>query len=175
MAETKICRYCGNEIFKDAETCEYCGRYLYKKQKTQGLSCTKCKAPVNDDDNFCQYCGAVFNIVQDNIPIQKPVRHNMSGIPYNIIILLTSFALSILITAFMTAGSENTIGGISAILGISFVIAEIFQYIYFVPSIIAIENNNPNMHLIYILNLLLGITVVGWLFAIIFALQKKEE
>ncbi len=174
MADTKICRYCGNEIFKDAETCEYCGRYLYKKQKTQGLSCTKCNAPVNDDDNYCQYCGAVFNIVQDNTIIKKPVRHNISGIPYNIIILLTSFALSILITAFMTAGTDKSTGGIIIVFSIAFVAAEIIQYLYFIPSIIAIENNNPNVPLVYILNLLLGITGIGWFVAFGLALQKKD-
>ena len=174
MGQTKICRYCGNVIDVDAENCEYCRKYLYKEHDNKDLFCAKCKAPVNTDDNFCQKCGAVFNIPDEN-EFNQPVEHNVNGIPYNIGILLTSFAISIAATVFAAVGKETTVGGNCVFFGIAFIIAEIFLYIYFLPSIIAIENNRPNTLLIYICNLLLGVTVIGWFFALILSLQSNQK
>ena len=57
---------------------------------------------------------------------------------------------------------------------IAFIVSEIVLYVYFLPSVIAIENNHTNTYFIYVFNLLLGITVIGWFAALIFALQSKE-
>ena len=173
MGQTKICRFCGNVIYSDAETCEYCGNYLNKPHDNKDLFCSKCKAPVNTDDNFCQRCGAVFRIPEEG-QFEKPFKHNINGIPYHIGILLKAFALSFAITVFAASGKETTFGGNCVFFSIAFVLSEIFLYIYFLPSIIAIENNNRNLCLIYILNLLLGITVIGWFVAIGLAMQSNK-
>lgn len=173
MAQTKICRYCGQVLYSDAETCDYCGRYLFKEHDNPDLVCTKCKSPVNTDDNFCQKCGAVFNIPSE--PIEPlPVRHNIAEIPYNIIVFFTSIAVSIAATVFFTVGKEINIGQIFVYWGVAFVASEILLYIYFLPSIIAIENNNTNAYFIYVCNLLFGVTVVGWIVALVFAFQTRK-
>jgi len=174
MGQTKICRFCGNVIYSDAQTCEYCGRYLCKPHDNPDLVCATCKAPVNTDDNFCQNCGAVFNIPEKTYDTPMVVKGNMMGIPYNLGIFLTSIAASIAITVFATSGKDTTVGQYFLYAGIGFVVAEICFYIYFLPSIIAIEKNHPNSYLIYFCNLLLGITVVGWFVALTFALQSKK-
>lgn len=171
MGDTKICRYCGNVIYSDEETCEFCGKYLLKEHDNPDLFCAKCKAEVNTDDNFCQRCGAVFNIPEEEVI--APIRHNIAGIPYNIGIFLTSIAASIAITVFYTSGKDT--GFDFAFLGLAFVLAEIFLYIYFLPAILAFENNNPNAYFIYVLNLLLGVTVVGWILALVFALKSDKK
>lgn len=172
MGNTKICRYCGNVLYSDAETCEYCGNYLLKEHDNPDLYCKKCKAPVNTDDNFCQECGAMFNMPPEDII--KPKMHNMAGIPYNIGIFLTSLAIGFAMTVFYTSGKEVSLGENFVYFGIAFVISEILLYIYFLPSILAIENNNRNAYFIYICNLLLGITIVGWIVAMVYATQSKN-
>lgn len=176
MADTKTCRYCGNIIDSSAQNCPYCGRYLYKKSDNSELVCAECKAPVNTDDNFCQACGAVFSLPKNDITIPiEPPKGNLLGIPYNIIILLTSFAASIAITLFVTVGKETNVGQMFLVFGIAFVAAIVSFYIYFLPSIIAIEKNHKNTSFIYLLNLLLGITVIGWFLTLILALQSEQK
>lgn len=174
MGQTKICRYCGNVIYSDAQTCEYCGKYLLKEHDNKDLFCAKCKAPVNTDDNFCQRCGAVFNLPDEDLTnLQK--QHNIAGIPYHVGIFLTSLALSFAITVYAVSGKEMTAGDYFVYYSVAFVVSEIFLYIYFLPSIIAIENNNSNACLIYICNLLLGATIIGWIISLILALQSKKR
>ena len=169
MRETKICRFCGNIIYSDEHNCKYCKKNL-DVEDTPDMFCTRCKAPVNIDDNFCQKCGAIFNIPDEPIPVKR----NMLGIPYNIGILLTSLAISLAITVLTTSGKEVTFVDYIIYYCIAFIVSEIVLYVYFLPSVIAIENNHTNTYFIYVFNLLLGITVIGWFAALIFALQSKE-
>ena len=175
MSSTKICRYCGNVIYKEDQTCEYCGKYLYKEHDNDELFCEKCKSPVNTDDNFCQKCGAVFNIPEDDLNDASSIQHNIAGIPYHLGIVLTSLALCFAITVYALSGKEITIVNSIIFFSISFIVTEIILYIYFLPSIIAIENNHKNTLLVYISNLLLGITIVGWFITLTFAIQTKQK
>lgn len=170
----KICRYCGQIIDRYAQNCEFCGRYLMKPHDNPDLVCIKCKAPVNTDDNFCQKCGAIFKIPENNED-EHSIQHNIAGIPYHIGILLTSFAVAFAVTVFCNVGKETIIGGDLVFFSIAFVVSEILLYIYFLPSIIAIENNHTNACLIYVCNLLLGVTVVGWFVALVLALQSNSN
>ena len=174
MGHTKICRYCGNVIDKEAQTCEYCGNYLLKEHDNKDMFCAKCKAEVNTDDNFCQHCGAIFNLEAAKQIEIKP-RRNINGIPDNIGILLTSIALSIAATVFNAGGKEMTLGGNVLFFSIAFIAAEVLLYIYFLPSIIAIENNHRNVYFIYVCNLLFGITVIGWFVVLVFAMQSGQK
>ena len=170
MREMKICRHCGNEIRSDAKKCKYCKQEL-DIPDTPELFCTRCKAPVNTDDNFCQRCGAIFNIPD----FDPPARHNIHEIPYHIGILLKAFAASFAITVIITTGKDISIGGMIAYYVGAFFVSEILLYIYFLPSILAIENNKNNMLVLYIFNLLLGVTVIGWFLALIFALPSENK
>ena len=172
MGETKICRYCGQVIDINAKKCQFCRREVIKEHDNPDLFCKRCKAPVNTDDNFCQQCGAIFDIPSEPLP----VVHNMYGIRYNIGIFLTSIVASIAITVFMSSGNSEAAAGSDFItFCIAFIVSEIFLYIYFIPSIIAFENNNPNAYFIYVCNLLFGATIIGWLAALIYTLQTNEN
>jgi RNA polymerase subunit RPABC4/transcription elongation factor Spt4 len=168
MSGTKICRYCGQVIDSKAEVCKYCKKNLMKEHDNPDLFCKRCKAPVNTDDNFCQKCGAIFNIPETPVPLE----HNMYGIRYNIGIFLTSLAASFAITILYNSGKETTVVGNSITFCVAFIIAEIFLYIYFLPSILAFERNNPNAYFIYVCNLLFGVTVIGWIISLVFALKS---
>ena len=164
----KICRHCGNYIYEKAKKCKYCKSEL-DIGNTPDMFCTRCKAPVHVDDNFCQYCGAIFNIPED---FEKPVIHNIMGIPYHIIILLMTIAISTAITIFTSAGKETAFDFIFFI--VAFIAVEFILYIYFLPSIIAIENNHRNTLIIYITNLLFGITIIGWFVTLVMAIQSDN-
>ena len=170
MGKTKICRHCGNEIRSDAKKCKFCKKEL-EIENTPDMFCKRCKAPVNEADNFCQYCGAIFNIPED---LDNHEKHNINGIPYNLGIFLKALTLSFAVTVFSTSGKDMTSGGTFIYYSVAFLISEVFLYIYFLPSIIAIENNKPNMFFLYICNLFLGVTIVGWFIALKFALSKDD-
>ena len=169
MSEMKICRHCGNEIKSDAKKCKYCKREV-NIPDTPELYCTKCKAPVNTEDNFCQRCGAIFNIPD----FEPPAKHNVHEIPYNIGILLKALAVSFAITVFATSGKDVTSGGMAVYFITAFIISEIFLYIYFLPTILAIEKNKDNALFLYVCNLLFGITIIGWFAALVIAIKQDE-
>ncbi len=170
MGEMKICRHCGNEIKIDAKKCKYCKKEL-DIPDTPELFCTKCKAPVNTEDNFCQRCGAIFNIPD----FEPPAKHNIHEIPYHLGILLKAFAASFAITVFAASGKEISVGGMIVYYLISFIVSEIFLYIYFLPSILAIENNKPNVLVLYLCNLLFGVTVIGWLVTLVMSFPSDND
>lgn len=47
--------------------------------------------------------------------------------------------------------------------------------IYFIPTYIAVRNNHPNKVWIIIINVLLGATVVGWIVALLWAVNAPRQ
>ena len=47
-------------------------------------------------------------------------------------------------------------------------------FIYFIPTIVAFARNHTNALAIFILNLFLGFTLIGWVVALIWAVYNKE-
>ena len=50
----------------------------------------------------------------------------------------------------------------------------ILLFIYFIPTVVAYSRNHTNALAIFILNLFLGYTLVGWVIALIWAVYKKD-
>ena len=50
----------------------------------------------------------------------------------------------------------------------------IMLFIYFIPTIVACSRNHTNALAIFILNLFLGYTLIGWVVALIWAVYKKD-
>ena len=55
----------------------------------------------------------------------------------------------------------------------NFFISALIFFLYFLPSIIA--NYKRNFWSIFALNLLLGWSLIGWVFALVWALKKDEQ
>lgn len=66
--------------------------------------------------------------------------------------------------------SENTLLFILLLLG-----AAIFCVIYMVPSIVAFRRNHPNRWVIFVINLAFGGTVIGWGFALVWAMRAVHR
>nr|MBQ0091607.1 superinfection immunity protein [Candidatus Enterousia merdequi] len=47
-------------------------------------------------------------------------------------------------------------------------------FIYFIPTFVACSRHHINALAIFILNLFLGCTIVGWVIALIWAVYKQE-
>ena len=46
-------------------------------------------------------------------------------------------------------------------------------FLYFVPTIIAFKNRHPKRIMIFLVDLILGVTIFGWIGALLWATDKK--
>ena len=75
-------------------------------------------------------------------------------------------SLLLLVIAFFPMGMYESL----LLLVIAFFLAMGALLVYFLPSIIAFRKHHPNRWIIFVLNLLLGGTVVVWIVVLIWAL-----
>lgn len=57
------------------------------------------------------------------------------------------------------------------VLGVIFALAALF--IYFIPTVVAVRNRHPKRGAIFLVNLLLGVTVLGYVGAMLWATAPK--
>lgn len=48
-------------------------------------------------------------------------------------------------------------------------------YIYFLPTIMAIKRNSPNTTAVVIINIFFGVTLIGWLIALLLATKQPQQ
>ncbi|HEY6252272.1 MAG TPA: superinfection immunity protein [Candidatus Angelobacter sp.] len=60
---------------------------------------------------------------------------------------------------------------------IIFAIAALFLilYIYFLPTITAIKRNSPHKTAVVIVNIFFGVTLIGWLVALLLATKQPQQ
>lgn len=56
-----------------------------------------------------------------------------------------------------------------------FIIIVIAVSIYFIPSIIAFKRGHKNRFAIFLLNFLLGLTSIGWVIALVWAVTNSQD
>ena len=54
------------------------------------------------------------------------------------------------------------------------IITGIFLEIYFYPTRVAINKKHNNLLVVFLINLLLGETIIGWIFALIIASSQRK-
>ena len=59
------------------------------------------------------------------------------------------------------------------VLGAIFALAALF--LYFIPTVIAVRNRHPKRALIFAVNLLLGVTILGYIGAILWATAPAPQ
>jgi hypothetical protein len=67
-------------------------------------------------------------------------------------------------------GGESKMDGFEA-----FFIIGILCLLYFLPTFVAIERKHPNTPPIFLLNLFFGWTLIGWVWALCWALMKQNK
>ena len=58
---------------------------------------------------------------------------------------------------------------------IGFVALFLVLYIYFLPAIMAIKRNSPNKTAVVIVNIFFGVTLIGWLVALLLATKQPQQ
>jgi hypothetical protein len=93
-------------------------------------------------------------------------------VPNHFIIAVVALALPDVAFAVSTTSSgDDPLGFIIAILIISTGVALVYGF----PSVIAFWNRHPNRWVILLINIVFGGTVIGWLAALIWALNKVHD
>ena len=60
-------------------------------------------------------------------------------------------------------------------MGELLVIVGLVAVMYFLPSLIALGRRNPDINSVFLINLWLGWTVIGWITAIGWALDRRSQ
>lgn len=58
---------------------------------------------------------------------------------------------------------------------IAFAALFLLLYIYFLPTITAIKRNSPHKTAVVIVNIIFGVTLVGWLVALLLATKQPQQ
>lgn len=58
---------------------------------------------------------------------------------------------------------------------IAFAALFLVLYIYFLPTITAIKKNSPHKTAVVIVNILFGVTLIGWLIALLLASKQPQQ
>lgn len=197
------CEKCGTENYDDANFCESCGEKLNKEKQNNteeknNLKCPICGNECAKEDKFCGKCGGKLlasdieltsitnNILHEN-NIKCPYCQSivsryvkkcphcgewLNGVSHfgcGGFMMITSVILAIL--AYMGGQELNipifgTVGGLFLI---------ILAFLYFLPSLIAEWRGHDSKTVIFIVNLLFGWTLIGWILSLIFSFTGRRR
>lgn len=77
-------------------------------------------------------------------------------------------ALGVIATSFIIGAAYGGSGG--AILGAMFA-----QFFYLLPAFLAYQRAHPQRHAIFLINLFLGWTAIGWIAALVWSVSSSRE
>jgi uncharacterized membrane protein len=71
---------------------------------------------------------------------------------------------------------HHTLSNLTTIeLIIAFAALFLVLYIYFLPTIMAIKRNSPHKTAVIIVNIFFGVTLIGWLVALLLATKQPQQ
>jgi len=148
-------------------------------------NCPKCGFQISEGALECLNCGIVFEKYkksQQRPKIQrKPEDHPPKNDPRKIKRSKPEYILISIVVIFALIGIVSVISQITAEDIIVFYMAlALFSSIpvFFLPSIVSIIRGHPHQIPILILNIFLGLTMVGWVVALIWSampIEKSDE
>lgn len=81
-------------------------------------------------------------------------------------IIVSVFVLTFIVGMFGSQSMMSLLGSLGYVLS--------FCAIYFMPSIVAYLNKAKSFSAIFVLNLFLGWTLIGWIIALVWALKNEK-
>ena len=196
MNNSKPCQYCGEEIKKIAIKCKHCGSMLNEisvdklpteKIKTDNLPIVGIVAIFLSIAGLymSQIAGAILIILAFIVSImainKREKKIGWISLIFSFLLMSVIFSNSMdiekilhsfngdQIQQYSTGYVTNDFGsGILILIFISFVI-------YFLPSIIAFSRSHRNRWIIFLINLIFGATLIGWLITFIWSLNKIDD
>lgn len=159
MSETKQCPYCSNEILTTAKKCKHCHEWL-------NFECPYCAEVISSSSEQCPYCKSKLIVAQqDNSPKKNKQETTADLSECNKPFLTLQIIVWII----------GIICGLKSDMGFGLFLAIfIFFYIYFLPTEIADNKRHPNTTAIFVINLFFGVTILGWVGALIWAVIKAK-
>ena len=131
---------------KEFKTCPYCCKEIPLKAKK------------------CQYCGEWI--------INKKELRKENNI-FKVFSIICFFFFCIFVAIYITnmgTGSET-----EDTLLITGIVGCVAYYLYFLPTVIATKKKHSNTTAIFLINLLLGFTIIGWIVALIFSVMEDKN
>lgn len=147
--EKKQCPYCGEYIAISAQKCRFCGKWLNEQMQI----CPYCKEKIPASAKKCSHCGSV--VVRKKSELVK----TMSSLAY-VIVIFAGLAVEL--------GTNGS--GAGLIFAIILLVGMLFC---FAPTIVANEKMHKQTNLIFLVNLVFGFTIIGWIAALIWALNDE--
>ena len=140
------CPKCDRQNSPKSKFCGTCGSNLF-------IACSDCKTNNPAKLKFCGNCGS--RLVKGKSVERTPVRPRAKVEET---------------TTYPTVNTSDDDGTIRGILGGLFCLT-----LYFIPFGVALFRNKHNKLAIFVLNLLLGWTFLGWVLALIWATTARRE
>jgi len=161
--DTVNCKFCGEEILATAQKCKHCNEWLK-------VECPYCAELIDKDTEKCPHCKSDFELVQQNKSFKNQQKQTetdkdclINNMPF---FIFKAIILIIGVICLFRFGD----------LGLSiFCVGIIGFYVYFLPTIIADENIHPNTTAIFVVNIFFGVTLIGWVVAMIWAVIKNDR
>lgn len=146
----KFCKNCGNQLV-ELQTTEEKNNNYYENEDNKGTmtKCPYCYSAVPKYAKKCPKCG---EWLERDTPLGCYTI-------LSVLVFLSSLGIFNLIT-------EDGVTAFFISLAVVFVL-----WIYFIPAWIAEIRNNPSTTAIFVVNLFLGWSLIGWVIALIWALS----
>lgn len=147
---TKQCPFCGGEIFENAQKCRHCAKWLNEQKQV----CPYCLKEIPLNAKKCSYCGSV-------VSRKKSELVKFMTILLDIVIVLLGVGIEV-------SSDGSGWGFIFAI------VLALGAWLYFLPTVIADGKMHKQTNLIFLVNLLFGYTIIGWIGALVWALTDSD-
>jgi hypothetical protein len=154
VAETKHCPYCDEKIMAKAIKCKHCGSTLQNATTPSELENSSAVPPATP------------------VAPKEDSVANAGCLLVSILVLLPALS-SIIWFAF--ARLDVSIVNRVLISVAIFIFVWIVLVLYFLPFNIAVRKNSPYKWVIFWINLFFGLTGIGWVGALIFAIWPVKD
>lgn len=138
-------------------------------------NCVECNGKVSTEASACPHCGAPVKRTAapanptdyENYDGSVPLPDGGTGFIGTVVVGLSVIALLVLL---MSAGDRLDGNTIYALVLIAVGLAA-----YFAPALIATRRGHAQQNAIFVLNLFLGWTLIGWIAALVWSLTNSTR